>query len=881
MTVGNFVWEGVMKRKSIKIVSILLMVVLFSVSCSEEKVKPVIEEEITNEISTEKENQEDETSEIPVNKEPTENEVSLFNALIGGFFYTENLNNDYNITRDDALNIFNNQMIEVAEESTELYFSGISFYEDKILSFIDAVDNSRGDYDEDFQVVLDNMIMYNTIIDGLSLQINGYLENVENYNENDINEAYINGEIFEKTMSLYQITNEYILFLVDISEYLASDVVGDTNIEYANTIRQETHEIFSSYVLPEMAKVEIAYLTMSNMYAHIASGDYYYNKAIEAEVLDKINNLEITEDTKALKALFIKNQDYNPDYLIDLPSIQEELKLQREFFPWPFGSVSFASDLDGNAKAIAVLQIIEILEFKVTSGEELNDDDISDAIMKTLIEQKIKKDTEVKNLTQENNAQVLDHIIKTHKENPLSAYNNGSLELEEINIDVKAIDNNVKALKNEIISKEMREKMIEKIRNAQGSDQAFLGSIFATLAPDLGGNTVYNNIISKFAEVLKENQGKMKSETYENLSQMLTSDLSDILGSKKSAFVTKFLNGSADDMVNKFSDWVNASQNNKNIKVNRNNLIEMLNVMGFETEAEVELEVAVVEEPETTDGNSRVYIPKATPESIIDLTGNDSLDSIMSKVFGKAVLDVPPREQYDNDDKITSRSYEVVQGDNEHITMVYANYKPDGSIAYASTSEIFNRPEGGMRYEVTISFDKDTKAIKEYSCQIFDKNAAGTIHGYWALYKDGVLVRKLHGDKGKIDETGYEYYDSGIKQKEYEYTYKEDAKLIQIKEYYEAGNMRSDIHYKMPIDGSYIPDSYHRDGSSLLYIPNGILGYEGQYLNGNRIGVHVSYDQETGAKDYETHYDNEGNKTKFIVFNNVSGEIESVEEFGQ
>jgi antitoxin component YwqK of YwqJK toxin-antitoxin module len=134
---------------------------------------------------------------------------------------------------------------------------------------------------------------------------------------------------------------------------------------------------------------------------------------------------------------------------------------------------------------------------------------------------------------------------------------------------------------------------------------------------------------------------------------------------------------------------------------------------------------------------------------------------------------------------------------------------------------------------------------------------------------------------GKIDETGYEYYDSGIKQREYEYTYKDDAKLIQIKEYYEAGNMRSDIHYKMPIGGSYLPGDNDEDGSCLLYVPNGILGYEGQYLNGNRIGVHVSNDQETGAKYYETHYDNEGNKTKFIVFNKVSGEIESVEEFGQ
>ncbi len=884
-----------MKGKYIKTVFILLIIVLLSVSCSDKKVEPVIVEEIPSEISTQPENQENEvleTTETPEptvieeeieNREPTKSEASLFNTLIGGFFYNDYLDNEYNVLRNEAVNIFNNQIIEVAEGSTELYFSGISLYEEKVLSFIDEVNNFSRDYDENFQVIVDNMLLYNTVIDGLSLQINGYFEIIEGYEKNNINKAAIDGEIFEKTMTLHQKTSEYILFLINTSEYIANQVVENSNIEYADSIRKDTHEIFETYVVPEMLKVERSYIIMGSMYAHIASSDYYYKKKMEDEVWTKLNALEATENTEALKTLFVKNKEYRPEYLIEAPGTALETNSKTGLFSWPFGSVSYASDIKTNSKAIAILKMMEELEFKVSSGSELNDDDISDAIMNMIINQKIKKDIAAKESSQAPNTQALDNMISSSKGTSFPAYADNIPELQDIKIDTNAINKNVKSLEKEIISKELREEIIQKIKKSQSSDNAVLGNLFVNLAPSLGGDTVYNGIINKFADVLKENKGLMKPETYENLSQILNNDLAEVLGSKKSAFVTKFLNGSANDMVNKFTDWVNGSQNSKNIKINRNNLIQMLNAIGFETEAvveEIETEV-MINETKTSNVNSRIYIPKATPEGIIDLTGNDSLDSIMSKVFGKAVLDVPPREQYDNDDKITRRSYEVVEGDNEHITMVYANYKPDGSIAYASTTEIFNRPEGGLRYEVTVRFDKDTKAIKEYDCRIYDKNAAGTIHGYWALYKNGVLVRKLHGDMGKINERGYDYYDSGIKQKEYEFTYKEDAKLIQIKEYYEAGNMRSDIHYKMPIDGSYIPDSNDSDGYSLLYYPNGILGYEGQYLNGNRIGIHVSYVQETGAKDYETHYDNEGNKTKFIVFNNVSGEIESVEEFGQ
>jgi len=878
-----------MKGKYIKIVSILLIMVLLSVSCSNKKVEPVIVEEMPSETSTQPENQENEVSETTVieeeieNREATKSEMSLFNALKGGFFYTEDLDNTYNMLRNEAVNIFNNQIIEVAEESTELYFSGISLYEEKILSFIDEVDNSSGDYDKNFQVIIDNMLLYNTVIDGLSLQINGYFEIVESYEKNDINKAVVNGEIFEKTMALHQKTSEYILFLINTSEYIASQVVENSNVEYTDIIRRDTHEIFKIYVVPEMLKVEMSYLIMGNMYAHIASSDYYYNKNIEDDVWAKLNTLETTEDTEALKTLFIKNKEYLPEYLIEAPGIALETKGKTELFSWPFGSVSYASDLNTNSKAIAVLQMMEELEFKVSSGSELNEDDISDAIMNMIINQKTKKDLAAKDSSQSPNTQDIDHMISSNKGNSFPAYADSIPELQEINIDTNSIKKNVKSLETEIISNDLREEMIEKIKNAQNSDQSVLGNIFASLVPSLGGDAVYNGIINKFSNVLKENKGIMKAETYKNLSQILNNDLAEILGSKKNAFVTKFLNGSANDMVNKFVDWVNSSQNSKNIKVNRNNLIEMLNAIGFETEAvveEIETEV-IIKETETSDVNSRRYIPKATPEEIINLTANDSFDSIMAKVFGKPLLEVEPRHQYDNEDKITSTSYEVVYGDYEHSIMIFANYNPDGSIGYVGTSEIFNLPDRVIRYEVTISFDKNTKKIEKYDCRVSDANVIGRIHGYWAEYKNGILVRKFHGDMGKIDETAYDYYDNGNLKKEYEYTYKDDVKLIQIKEYWEAGGMRSDKNYKMPIDGSPIPGDCDEHGSYLLYYPNGILGYEGQYLNGNRIGVHVNYDQETGAKDYETHYDNEGNKTKFIVFNIVSGEIESVEEFGQ
>jgi len=143
-------------------------------------------------------------------------------------------------------------------------------------------------------------------------------------------------------------------------------------------------------------------------------------------------------------------------------------------------------------------------------------------------------------------------------------------------------------VKQEIINKDKREKMIEKIKVMQNSGEATGANLLIMFTGEFAGEMVYNKVIESFTDVLEENKDKMKGETYHQLDSVLQNDLEEILGSKKTAFANRFLNSSAEDIVNSFANWVNNSINRKDLEINKNTLISALDAMGFEHEGELE-----------------------------------------------------------------------------------------------------------------------------------------------------------------------------------------------------------------------------------------------------------------------------------------------------
>jgi thiamine biosynthesis lipoprotein ApbE len=124
-----------MKKSYIKVVYLLLVILLLTISCSNGTGESEIEAQENDDLEVvenfentdenlSKESPESEAVDAEVTEvtaeieviEPTESEIELFNQLAGGFFYTKDSGDDYSEMRKESINIFIDQMITVLED---------------------------------------------------------------------------------------------------------------------------------------------------------------------------------------------------------------------------------------------------------------------------------------------------------------------------------------------------------------------------------------------------------------------------------------------------------------------------------------------------------------------------------------------------------------------------------------------------------------------------------------------------------------------------------------------------------------------------------------------------------------------------------------------
>lgn len=606
-----------MEKRYIKVISLFLVFILLSVSCSNGTKETEMgiqennaEEVVGNDENLPKESLESEEADVEVTEaeeeieiiEPTESEVELFNQLAGGFFYTKDSGDDYSEMRKESIDLFIDQMITVLEDGYDFYTGGIKSYEDKLLLFIGNIDGSRTEYNDDFQYIINRMMGYKTQLNTLAAQSNGYFEKIENYANDDVSKAVIYSNIFETTVKFYEKLDGYLLFLESTSEYLATGIIEDFNKDYALTLRQHTAEVFEQEILPDIIEVIKAYDQMALTYTLINSGDYYYTKSISKDIIAQLESLEDVEGIVEIKDEFIQEMNNPSSYIL---TIQNE---EETSFRIPFIKIAYAEE-HNIAEYDNSLEVYKFIH-KLSINPNITEKELDEALMslvlqkhnvhieekKSEIEETKKEDPELlrpetilalggeKLMAMAGADKVYAFVsIEGSPITPWKINENGSGKKDEI--EASKIQQEVKK---EVINQEKREKMIEKLKSIQNSGESFAGSFLMSLSADIGGKVVYDKVIKSFTDVLAENKDKMGQETFEQLENILENDLEEILGSKKVDFANKFLNGSAEEIVNSFTDWVNDSSNRKDLEINKNTLISVLDAMGFEHEGELE-----------------------------------------------------------------------------------------------------------------------------------------------------------------------------------------------------------------------------------------------------------------------------------------------------
>jgi hypothetical protein len=205
---------------------------------------------------------------------------------------------------------------------------------------------------------------------------------------------------------------------------------------------------------------------------------------------------------------------------------------------------------------------------------------------------------------------------------------------------VPAIAHNLDAVEQELISQEKRAEMIEKLQVLQESKEGQAAREALSWMPSLSGDAIYNQMIGKFTETLEANEGKMEGETFAQLNTLLKEDLAQVLGDHKVDFANKILTTKADELVNSFADWVNASKNLKSLEINRSTLVSLLDQMGVQYDAQAVAEAPVVEEgaSDEEEGEDTTLASSAKREVLMDflsymlpLMENINYDEIQEK----------------------------------------------------------------------------------------------------------------------------------------------------------------------------------------------------------------------------------------------------------
>lgn len=576
-----------MGKKLIRLLSLFLVVAVIISGCSQEDQSEGEEDQVTENVVQSSENEENSnneisevsevstkstsnTSESVEETEPTHLEKEFFNQLAGGFFYTPESQEPYLISRKASVDLIKTQMKTILDLESHLYQTGIKAYEDKLMIFIGQVDKSRTQFNDDFQWMLHTMMAHKTNIETLIAQGEGYLKKIEGKNDLDLENAVIYNEVFLMTSNLYEGLNEYLNFLESLEAYLDTAIIKTFNEDYALTLNQHTTEAFSQELLPKLVKVMKAYDQMSLSYTMISSGDYFYMRSMAEDIQQRMNQLDELQGLEVFKDNFLDYISNPKQYLIVISNDVQS----NQSFKLPLIKKAYASSYD--FKEYKNMTEIHKFIYKLSLNPNISEAELDEALMALVLqehnvqlkEKKVKVEEEKKavevlrpetilalggeKLMSLAGAEKVYEFVSMEGAPPVPI----KIEKNEVkNVEKIEVSKLHEEVHQEIINKEKREKMIENLTQMQNSEAGAGASLLMMFTGDLTGDFVYNKIVKSFTDALVENKSKMKEETFKSLDNLLQKDLETILGSKKTAFANKFLNASAETLVNDFSDW--------------------------------------------------------------------------------------------------------------------------------------------------------------------------------------------------------------------------------------------------------------------------------------------------------------------------------------
>jgi len=548
-------------------VSLLIVLILLFGIFSKSDDQPQDNPKLEATVSAEEEHSQEEA-----NRDPVESEIEIFNQLNSGFFYTSPYfietadDKAYVESRSKTLQVLTDHLLTLAKSSGSFTEGSLSDYENHLMGYLDTYEIAAEQ--SAITEITQGILSYRTALNALQKEITAYSE----IDGSDL-EPVIQGSIFTKSIELYNMTNSYLDFLLTSKEYIGS-VFAKSSPEKVDAFNRYANRIYTNGIAQEYTTMMLDYLDAGQVYAYISSADYYAGQAYSLKLQKIIDTLDDSEDALAIKGIYGNAiSDANlPAHLISQDAAEETTEISYfDIISHLFVNDVYADTLYSIEDAVALMSIFETIEFKSQEGN--SDDLIADAIMDIIISGN----------AQNNNITIPALVTKdaVDDDTPLQ------LEIKrELKKERPEQVNNMNALQDEKKAQDQKQLLIKDLKEGQEKLNVIgMGKRVELIFGGDGSNTLdlqYAAIIAAATKQVKEKGGNLDSEIFEKINTMLNTKLEVLLGEKKEVFVNKFIETSAEELVDQFAAWKKNALNFEQLRMDKNTMLSLLSTMGID-----------------------------------------------------------------------------------------------------------------------------------------------------------------------------------------------------------------------------------------------------------------------------------------------------------
>jgi len=494
-------------------------------------------------------------------------EQNLLGSLAGGLFYTiisPSYGSDYAAARIQATNLFSGAIQQLADNAIRVR-SVLLPYEQMLLVHLDQV---TPEHETAGREIVSGILANRIAMQSWAAQLE-YYQTLRSGNAMTL--AVLEQKQFETTAAMVQQEETYVSWLMGATEVIYL-LLQNANPAIAEALEQTSGAWMQDSLSPAYHELLDSHQTAARIHAYLLSADYYMGEYQLEQLAEEIQQLTPTEAEEFSGIIedyeTLLQADRTPAVLIDPGTFASATASQSPF-------ARLADAISPNVHAASTLTDQSAVWISIRIFEELADNPHLYRNQQALADMLL---TEI--LLDPALPAVLEDIREQIDTSGNPDFGDRMLQLYQIETgnsdappeEVEQARQELAFMAESAASGAARESLLDRITVGQDILRGL-----SWVNPDFA----YSEMISRLTALIAE-RSDLSASQIKNIQALIQKDLTELVGDQKEELINRLLNTSAEDILNQFDDWKKNTDHFQTLDLTRNDLIRLLNTIGFD-----------------------------------------------------------------------------------------------------------------------------------------------------------------------------------------------------------------------------------------------------------------------------------------------------------